>query len=844
MEKLQRSLEMGYARADKAAALASLTKDDMSGRLSSNGVGQILCRRIADDIVADPSYYFKSGSKTEVAVGIIRSALSLQTIGSMVAKAIVDAACEGTSRQHMSYELALDFIDVIIVEMVRKDHGLAAFGFLEDSISLVEKAYASYRVAEKIRDSVAFYRDRFGIDIDQHLMGFISLSQKLCLKAAERSGLFTHVPVGSKRGSRIPGHPFHTHRRGTLALGFTESAQAEIDGLKDLIADRVAKFRPMVCRPLPWRGMFGGGYLTQHYQRRSMLVKGRMSFRDRVEYGQRLDSDSIFLKALTAIQDTPFVVNQDVLALATSIYDGNRAIMGVPSRSAAKGRKTKSLAAAAQANRVEAGRRSKLLSVEATLRTAAEFSGYSQIFMPYNLDFRGRAYCLVSTLNPQGTDLQKAMLLFATPVKLGSSGHKWLKIHAANCYGHGLDKDSKQARIAWVDRNTKLIKMVANGSIHSRRFLELMRDKDRAPEDPMLFYAVCRELVQLYGKSDAEIAAFESRIPVSVDGSNNGLQHYAALLRNTTLAEKVNLHRLSEDDSPADVYRDVAQGMVQYLKRGKLACAKDLSVRLGVDEKVVRKAIRVIVKLDDALLRKLVKRPTMTQPYSVTSYGMSEQIKDVVDDLFTADKGSAAGRILVSEDVFDILAVVVFHGFLVGLETHCSAAKVGMDFLKSVAARKGDTLTWTTPSGFLARQRYNTVEYQTVKSRVGFRSLSVRYGVITDSLDDRKQISAVAPNFVHSMDASHMMLTIDSLLGNPGFVPNFFMIHDSFGTSAGQLGELDEAIRAEFVRMYSDNQFQRFIDQVDLGDDAGSVEIPAFGDFDIDDVNQATYFFA
>ena len=87
--------------------------------------------------------------------------------------------------------------------------------------------------------------------------------------------------------------------------------------------------------------------------------------------------------------------------------------------------------------------------------------------------------------------------------------------------------------------------------------------------------------------------------PIHLDGSNSGLQHFSALLRDPVGGAAVNL---VPQDRPADIYSDVAR-----LAQAKVDASDDENVRLWLDGKVTRK---------------VAKRPTMTFTYSATRYGM------------------------------------------------------------------------------------------------------------------------------------------------------------------------------------------------------------------------------
>lgn len=70
------------------------------------------------------------------------------------------------------------------------------------------------------------------------------------------------------------------------------------------------------------------------------------------------------------------------------------------------------------------------------------------MYLPHNLDFRGRAYPIPPHLNHIGDDLSRGLLRFAEAKPLGERGLRWLKIHLANLYG--FDKANFDERVEYV----------------------------------------------------------------------------------------------------------------------------------------------------------------------------------------------------------------------------------------------------------------------------------------------------------------------------------------------------------------------------------------------------------
>jgi DNA-directed RNA polymerase len=78
----------------------------------------------------------------------------------------------------------------------------------------------------------------------------------------------------------------------------------------------------------------------------------------------------------------------------------------------------------------------------------------------------------------------------------------------------------------------------------------------------------------------------------------------------------------------------------------------------------------------------------------------------------------------------------------------------------------------------------------------------------TKKVHKGEQVNAIAANFIHSQDASHLHLTVTAMtkdMKSRGQTPSFSFIHDSYATHAKDTPLLAKTLRKEFVRMYEDN---------------------------------------
>jgi DNA-directed RNA polymerase, mitochondrial len=177
-------------------------------------------------------------------------------------------------------------------------------------------------------------------------------------------------------------------------------------------------------------------------------------------------------------------------------------------------------------------------------------------------------------------------------------------------------------------------------------------------------------------------------------------------------------------------------------------------------------------------------------------------------------------------------------------------ASEAMNWLKhaaSLAASEQLPVRWNTPVGFPVMQAYPDLALRTVKTAINGKTVKLTMYAEQDKLDRRKQSQGIAPNFVHSCDAAHMMLTV--VRAKQVGISNFAMIHDSFGTTAGDVEDLYHVVREGFVELYEDIPvLENFRDEINeqLSDSNRlNLELlPERGDLDLSKVCQSRYCFA
>ena len=530
------------------------------------------------------------------------------------------------------------------------------------------------------------------------------------------------------------------------------------------------------------------------------------------------------MNCINALQKTPFTINKEVLQVLDTVWKNNIYVDGLSREnidpppypfdvapdemSSAQRQEFKKWrgkkAAIFQANSKSL---SKRLQIERTLRVAKDFQKYDEFFYVWQLDFRSRKYPVSDFMNPQSADYGKALIKFAHGARIErDEDADWLAIHGANCYGE--DKISLKDRIEWAySIESDVVKTVEKPLEYTWWM---------TASSPFQFLAWCVEWYD-YLK---EGLGFVTHLPVSADGSCNGLQHLLAILRDEQGGKAVNLLPSS---IPADIYQDVADAT-------KLLVEEDAKDGNELAQQI----------LDFGIDRKLTKKPVMVVPYSGTQYACRDYIQSAIQEKF--DKGQTApfsafeASVYLNRHVWDSIGSVI------------SSAREVMDFIKGIGTAYAEMqipMEWMTPTNFLVIQDYPDLETQRIKTIIDGSIIRLSYREpIENTVCRGKTITGSSPNFIHSLDASALTKTVNRCMTEG--IHNFAMVHDSYGTHCSNIPLMQQILRHEFVEMYENNDVL-----AQLRDHAinrlGHEELPELpkkGTLDLKQVLKSDYFFA
>jgi len=795
----QEMLELGVARYRERARKAKEYRDQSSTQPG----GQLVSMSL--DIVTEQVRQFFEAAQTgragrrHVAYKFIRD-LEPEIIAFITARVCVNALTEEVRLQSIAMGIGRAIYDEIALRAFKEQKPHLMQNVL-DSVN-IEQLGANLKQA-RLKRSIS----RYGIETPEWSPSDMAKVGFKCLDFIMVTGWFETKELGRRNNkSQV------VFRATDATIEWFRDSQNRLEWMSPILL-------PMICPPVEWTSPFNGGYLSGEIKRQQ-LVKTRNKI-----YLRELMSVEmpVVYQAINRVQSTAWKINNAILEVMEAAHEAQSGLGGLPhdallelppfpldqveDKDVVRAWK----AEATNKHQANAKIRSRIVAFHQGLFVAQKFRDEPAIYFPHFLDFRGRMYPRSLYLTPQGEDWCKGLLHFADGKPLGESGAAWLAIHGANLYG--VDKVSFEDRIRWVEDRQVEILDAAQNPLDSRFWTEA--------DKPYQFLAFCFEWAGYlkHGQS------YVSHLPIALDGSCNGLQNFSMALRDSVGGAAVNL---IPQDKPADIYGTVAE-----VVRDKVA-----ALALEGDELAIQWASSGLIN------RKLTKGPVMTLPYGAKAYGMRDSVAAFIQEqnlkrdipYFNRDILFAAAGWITSL-IWDSIGEVVV------------AAVEAMRFLQEcaqVASRDGLPIYWTAPNGFPVLQEYREEILQTLKTFVGGSRYDLVISNDGERLDKRRQSSGVSPNFVHSLDSSHMMLTINLCAANG--VDSFAMIHDSYATHAADSDILAAALRQAFVDMYQANVLADFRAELasqvapEYADDLPPV--PTMGDLDPELVLDSDFFFA
>jgi DNA-directed RNA polymerase len=224
--------------------------------------------------------------------------------------------------------------------------------------------------------------------------------------------------------------------------------------------------------------------------------------------------------------------------------------------------------------------------------------------------------------------------------------------------------------------------------------------------------------------------------------------------------------------------------MHEVIRRVAEEANRDVEFDINDSESLSKKEKKALnnnrsAKLVNGLIdRGVVKRTVMTSVYGVTYIGARQQIQEKIEE-----KLESRGHDIddMSHEIF--LAC----GYLARVTMDVmgdlfSGAKETMNWLTTCArliTQHNAPVAWVTPIGLPVIQPYRQKKYATLVTLL--QSVTLANDSDDLPIHKQRQVSAFPPNYVHSLDSSHMLLTALEMEKRK---LTFSAVHDSFWTHA------------------------------------------------------------
>lgn len=504
---------------------------------------------------------------------------------------------------------------------------------------------------------------------------------------------------------------------------------------------------PMIARP---------NTITEH-NKKYLLTEDARSFSDDIirfnpENAGRTIIGDIQYKTLNELSNVQFCINKDILEFVLNEWENKNVLFF---KECSEHPRTKDLLKANKKLKLEIFTHNENYKFNLHLINIAKlYANTPAFYLPVYMDFRGRVYPYSYYLSYQGSDLARALINFTITGEINDSNVIYLKYYLANL-------DSKQKfnslneKVVWVD---KILSKLEDSDIRNHVISKNL-------SEPFQYYSTIKILLAYYRDGITTTG-----IPVLLDASCSGLQHFSALCTNIKLATEVNVLR-GNNDKINDVYTTATN----YVN--DLLLSKQMNIKLS---------------------RKDMKVPIMTTTYNVTRYGIQQYLEEAFrielkDGVYTYYYKKDETMFVTGKDfqqLVDFVKNAVFNLFPFMSEM----LKYFNDMIK-IHNSLGIEVAWTTPSGLKVIQKYVRMKPIRIGKKIKSSLKPITINIASDKINTNKQVLAFMPNMVHSLDSSNIHLLCAHSL-------NIYTIHDCFASSIDQIQLIEKQVSKIFMDMY------------------------------------------
>ena len=575
-------------------------------------------------------------------------------------------------------------------------------------------------------------------------------------------------------------------------------------------------YMPMIVPPRPWDLKNKGGYY-----RIQMSYCGTMDSEE-VEAALSL-SDRCVLGSINYLQAQPFSWNHFTVDTALACWQNNVSIGHLPRRDRLKQPVNKEYADKENGGTqywsdMYLWRRDRLKNVHRTRFTRAvavykELKQQEKLWFPWTVDFRGRKNQR-SAVNYQGNDLYRSMWTFAGEGSVLANHLKeiwWAFGDAA-----GLPK-CWQTREVWYRENTAAILQAGIDPLGRIAFWE-------GRKEPWRFITLCREVFLAH-----QDPSYRTNLVFSLDQTNSGYGHLAALTRDRVLAARCNLI----GGEYHDLYGDVREVVIGLVIRDLEQDNHNLHARWWVHNGKV------------SIDRALIKDAVMPVVYNRSHLTLMAVIRDHIEDAyvnFLVDDGE--GGQLKTKNLATYLAGRIHEAVKMIMPGVNNLDRWLRNYISLFG--KDEMPGFTTPNDTWVEVGQKASRMETCQLVMSGKRMSFSVRDEVEEVDHKRSAQGLAANYLHALDASFL----EKFVHHWGtcYQQPIVTVHDCFGTTLENVSLMRKELCDQFNRIYSeDHGFKPMMFAVANLTPKNKSRMPAFpevGDLSLTEIGQNPFLFS
>lgn len=213
------------------------------------------------------------------------------------------------------------------------------------------------------------------------------------------------------------------------------------------------------------------------------------------------------------------------------------------------------------------------------------------------------------------------------------------------------------------------------------------------------------------------------------------------------------------------------------------------------------------------LERSNIKKAIMTIPYNVSALNMKKYIisslhlveNENEDNILWYSKSDKQTKPFINNKDISLLINCI----QTIVQNDFEKIKKLMKYLKNIATILtviGLPIVWSLPTGLTIRQSYLETKSTSIRPFL-YSKTKINIQIVNrDKYDKAKQIRALMPNLIHSLDASSLSLLYNKF---SEFYKNsqFLAIHDCFATTLDKVNTLKTMLASVYMDIYSNDPY-------------------------------------